>query len=100
VLACGAVDLDKRKLAEARRCCIHDHIVVDDGSYTRAEAGHAVEMTAPLSARTFDRNHITTLTLPQRPNAYAARLSAQTRPAMRRPRPRRYLAEVAARNDR
>jgi hypothetical protein len=89
--------------AEARRFCVHDHIVVEDGRwhdprscwfnalYTRVLPGHAVEMTAALLdrtvARTLGRNGIGTASLQQRQdlaavihlcgsragNAYAAR---------------------------
>jgi hypothetical protein len=67
---------------EARRYCIHDHVVVEEGSwydlracwfnalYTRAVPGHAVEMTAALLdrtvARTVERHRIATASLPQR----------------------------------
>jgi hypothetical protein len=68
--------------AEARRYCIHDHVVVEDGpwhdarscwfngTYTRVVPGHAVEMTAALLdrnvARTLERNRIATASLQQR----------------------------------
>jgi hypothetical protein len=67
--------------AEARRYCIHHHVVVEDGPwhnlrscwfnalYTRVVPGHAVEMTAALLdrtvARTLDRNSISTASLRQ-----------------------------------
>ena len=68
--------------AEARRYCIHDHVVVEDGPwhdprscwfntlYTRVVPGHAVEMTAALLdrtvVRTLGRNRITIASLRQR----------------------------------
>jgi hypothetical protein len=68
--------------AEARRYCIHDHVVVEAGAwndpsacwfnglYTRVLPGHAVEMTAALLDRTvariLERNRITNASLRQR----------------------------------
>jgi hypothetical protein len=68
--------------AEARRYCIHDHVVVEDGPwhdprscwfnalYTRVVPGHAAEMTAALLdravARTLRRNGIARAPLMQR----------------------------------
>ena len=73
--------------AEARRYCIHDHVVVEDGPwhdprscwfnalYTRVVPGHAVEMTAALLDRTvariLARNRIATASLQQRQNLAA-----------------------------
>jgi len=73
--------------AEARRYCIHDHVVVEDGPwhdprscwfntlYTRVMPGHAVEMTAALLdhtvTRTLGRNRIATASLQQRQNLAA-----------------------------
>jgi hypothetical protein len=73
--------------AEARRYCIHDHVVVEDGRwhdphscwfnalYTRVVPAHAVEMTAALLDRTvariLARNGITTASLQQRQNLAA-----------------------------
>ncbi len=73
--------------AEARRYCIHDHVVVEDGPwhdpqscwfnalYTRVVPAHAVEMTAALLDRTvariLARNRITTASLQQRQNLAA-----------------------------
>ena len=70
--------------AEARRYCIHNHVVVEDGPwddpntcwfnalYTRVLPAHAVEMTAALLDRTVGRilarNRITTASLRQRQN--------------------------------
>jgi hypothetical protein len=69
-------------LAEAKRYCIHDHVVVEDGPwhdpqscwfnglYTRVVPGHAVEMTAAMLDRTvadtLERNRIATASLQQR----------------------------------
>jgi hypothetical protein len=73
--------------AEARRYCIHDHVVVEDGpwhdmdscwfnaSYTRVVPAHAVEMTAALLdravARSLARNRMTAASLQQRQNLAA-----------------------------
>jgi hypothetical protein len=80
--AVGMFQITDGTFAEARRYCIHDHIVVEDGPwhdprscwfnalYTRVVPGHAVEMTAALLdrtvARTLERNRITTAPLRQR----------------------------------
>ncbi len=80
--AVGMFQITDGTFAEARRYCIHDHVVVEDGPwydprscwfnalYTRVVPGHAVEMTAALLdrtvARTLERNRITTASLPQR----------------------------------
>ena len=73
--AVGMFQITDGTFAQARRYCIHDHVVVEDGPwhdlqscwfnalYTRVVPGHAVEMTAALLdrtvARTLDRNRIT-----------------------------------------
>ena len=73
--------------AQARRYCIHDHVVVEDGAwgdprscwfnalYSRVVPAHAVEMTAALLdrnvARIIERNRITTASLRQRQNLAA-----------------------------
>ena len=61
--AVGMFQITDGTFAEARRYCIHDHIVVEDGPwhdvrgcwfnalYTRVVPGHAVEMTAALLDR-------------------------------------------------
>jgi hypothetical protein len=80
--AVGMFQITDGTFAEARRYCIHDHIVVEDGPwydprscwfnalYTRVVPGHAVEMTAALLdrtvARTLERNRIATASLRQR----------------------------------
>jgi hypothetical protein len=80
--AVGMFQITDGTFAEARRYCIHDHIVVEDGPwhdlrscwfnalYTRVVPGHAVEMTAALLdrtvARTLGRNRIATASLRQR----------------------------------
>ena len=80
--AVGMFQITDGTFAEARRYCIHDHVVVEDGPwhdprscwfnalYTRVVPGHAVEMTAALLdrtvARTLERNRITTASLQQR----------------------------------
>jgi hypothetical protein len=101
--AVGMFQITDGTFAEARRYCIHDHIVVEDGRwhdprscwfnalYTRVVPGHAVELTAALLdrtvARTLGRHRIATASLQQRQdlaalihlcgsgagNAYAAR---------------------------
>lgn len=62
--AVGMFQITDGTFAEAKRFCIHDHIVVEDGPwhdvrgcwfnalYTRVVPGHAVEMTAALLDRT------------------------------------------------
>ena len=80
--AVGMFQLTDGTFAEARRYCIHDHVVAEDGPwhdprscwfnalYTRVVPGHAVEMTAALLdrtvARTLDRHRIATASLRQR----------------------------------
>ena len=80
--AVGMFQITDGTFAEAKRYCIHDHIVVEDGPwhdlrscwfnalYTRVVPGHAVEMTAALLdrtvARTLGRNRIATASLRQR----------------------------------
>ena len=80
--AVGMFQMTDGTFAEARRYCIHDHVVVEDGSwhdprscwfnatYTRVVPGHAVEMTAALLdrtvARTLGRHRIVTASLRQR----------------------------------
>ena len=80
--AVGMFQITDGTFAEARRYCVHDHIVVEDGRwhdprscwfnalYTRVLPGHAVEMTAALLdrtvARTLGRNGVATATLQQR----------------------------------
>jgi hypothetical protein len=80
--AVGMFQITDGTFAEARRYCIHDHIVIEDGPwhdrrscwfnalYTRVVPGHAVEMTAALLdrsvARTLGRHRITTASLQQR----------------------------------
>ena len=74
--AVGMFQITDGAFAEARRYCIHDHVVVEDGPwydprscwfnalYTRVVPGHAVEMTAALLdravARSLGRNRIAT----------------------------------------
>lgn len=80
--AVGMYQLTDPTFQEARRYCIHDHVVVEDGPwneprscwfnslYTRVVPSHAVELTAALLdrtvARTLERQHVTTATLRQR----------------------------------
>jgi hypothetical protein len=80
--AVGMFQITDGTFAEARRYCIHDHIVVEDGPwhdprscwfntlYTRVVPGHAVEMTAALLDRTvattLGRNRIAIASLEQR----------------------------------
>ena len=79
--AVGMYQLTDPTFAEARRYCIHDHKVVEDGPwndprscwfnglYTRVVPSHAVELTSALLdrsvARTLERNGIATATLRQ-----------------------------------
>jgi hypothetical protein len=79
--AVGMYQLTDPTFEEAKRYCIHDHKVVEDGPwndprscwfnglYTRVVPSHAVELTAALLdrtvARTLERNRITTATLRQ-----------------------------------
>ena len=85
--AVGMFQITDGTFAEARRYCIHDHAVVEDGAwhdprscwfnaiYTRVVPGHAVEMTAALLdrtvARTLERHRIATASLQQRQNLAA-----------------------------
>jgi hypothetical protein len=80
--AVGMFQITDGTFAEARRYCIHDHVVVEDGPwhdprscwfntlYTRVLPEHAVEMTAALLdrtvARTLGSNRIATASLRQR----------------------------------
>ena len=80
--AVGMFQMTDGTFAQARRYCIHDHVVVEDGpwhdprscwfnaTYTRVVPGHAVEMTAALLdrtvARTVGRHGIVTASLQQR----------------------------------
>jgi hypothetical protein len=79
--AVGMFQITDGTFAEAKRYCIHDHVVVEDGRwdnpgscwfnglYTRVVPGHAVEMTAALLdravAQTLERNGIATASLRQ-----------------------------------
>jgi hypothetical protein len=79
--AVGMFQITDGTFADARRYCIHDHLVVEDGPwhdvracwfnalYTRVVPGHAVEMTAALLdrtvARTLGRHGIATASLQQ-----------------------------------
>jgi len=85
--AVGMFQLTDGTFAEARRYCIHDHVVVEDGPwddphscwfnalYTRVVSAHAVEMTAALLDRTvariLARNRMATASLQQRQNLAA-----------------------------
>jgi len=73
--AVGMFQITDGTFAEARRYCIHDHIVVESGCwfnelYTRVVPDHAVEMTAALLdrtvAHTLARNRLVRSTLQQR----------------------------------
>jgi hypothetical protein len=80
--AVGMFQITDGTFSEARRYCIHDHVVVEDGAwhdarscwfnalYSRVVPAHAVEMTAALLdltvARILGRNRITTASLQQR----------------------------------
>ena len=85
--AVGMFQITDGTFAEARRYCIQDHVVVEDGRgdgrsscrfnalYTRVVPAHAVEMTAALLDRTvariLARHRLTTASLPQRQNLAA-----------------------------
>src|SRR6059036_3516731 len=80
--AVGMYQIIDPTFREARRYCIHDHVVVEDGAwhewrscwfnvlYTRVVPSHAVEMTAALLDRsvagTMARHRATTATLQQK----------------------------------
>ena len=80
--AVGMFQITDGTFAEARRYCIHDHVVVEAGPwydlrscwfnalYTRVVPGHAIEMTAALLdrsvARTLARHRNATASLQQR----------------------------------
>jgi hypothetical protein len=85
--AVGMFQITDGTFAEARRYCIHNHVVVEDGPwhdprscwfnalYTRVVPGDAVEMTAALLdrtvARTLESNRIAAASLRQRQNLAA-----------------------------
>ena len=85
--AAGMFQITDGTFAEARRYCIQDHVVVEDGPwhdldscwfnalYTRVVPSHAVEMTAGLLDRTvarlLARNGMTTASLQQQQNLAA-----------------------------
>jgi len=80
--AVGMYQITDPTFQEAKRYCIHDHVVVEDGpwndlrscwfnrTYMRVVPSHAVELTSALLdrtvARTLERQRITTATLQQR----------------------------------
>jgi hypothetical protein len=80
--AVGMYQITDPTFQEARRYCIHDHAVVEDGpwndpkscwfnrAYMRVVPSHAVELTAALLdrtvTRTLERQHLTSATLRQR----------------------------------
>src|SRR5262245_32568027 len=80
--AVGMYQITDATFHEARRYCIHDHVVVEEGrwndlrscwfnrTYMRVVPSHAVEMTSALLdrtvARTLERQQIATATLRQR----------------------------------
>jgi hypothetical protein len=85
--AVGMFQITDGTFAEARRYCIHNHVVVEDGPwhdlrscwfnalYARVVPSHAVEMTAALLdrtvARTLERNGIVAASLSQLQNLAA-----------------------------
>ena len=85
--AVGMFQITDGTFAQARRYCIHNHVVAEDGPwhdlrscwfnalYTRVVPGDAVEMTAALLdrtvARTLESNRITAASLQQRQNLAA-----------------------------
>ncbi len=80
--AVGMYQITNATFREARRYCIHDHVVVEDGPwhdvhscwfngfYTRVVPSHAVELTSALLdrdvARTLAQRHIDAATLAQK----------------------------------
>jgi hypothetical protein len=80
--AVGMYQITDATFREARRYCIHDHVVVEDGAwrdlrscwfnslYTRVVPSHAVELTAALLdrgvAQTLERQRIPAATLGQK----------------------------------
>ena len=85
--AVGMFQITDGTFAEARRYCVHDHVVAEAGAwhdpqscwfnmlYTRVVPAHAIEMTAALLDRTvariLARNRITTASLQQQQNLAA-----------------------------
>jgi hypothetical protein len=85
--AVGMFQITDATFAEARRYCIHNHVVVEDGNwydpqscwfnafYARVVPGNAVEMTAALLdrkvTRTLENNRIVGASLQQRHNLAA-----------------------------
>lgn len=85
--AVGMFQITDGTFAEAKRYCIHDHVVVEDGpwhdprscwfnaTYTRVVPGHAIEMTAALLdrtvARTLEHHRIASASLQQHQNLAA-----------------------------
>jgi hypothetical protein len=85
--AVGMFQITDGTFAEAKRYCIHHHVVVEDGPwrdlrscwfnalYTRVMPGDAVEMTAAFLdrtvARTLERHHLAATSLPHRQNLAA-----------------------------
>jgi hypothetical protein len=85
--AVGMFQITDGTFAEARRYCIHNHVVAEEGPwhdlrscwfnglYTRVVPGHAAEMTAALLdrtvARTLERHRISNASLQQRQNLAA-----------------------------
>jgi hypothetical protein len=101
--AVGMFQITDGTFALARRYCIHDHVVVEDGPwhdlqscwfnalYTRVVPGHAVEMTAALLDRTVARTLGPRGSHPpvrerSRQRIRAPRVPVQTRSALRRSR--------------
>jgi len=80
--AVGMYQITDPTFQEAKRYCVHDHVVVEDGpwndlkscwfnrTYIRVVPSHAVELTAALLdrtvTRTLERQHIASATLRQR----------------------------------
>jgi len=80
--AVGMYQITDPTFQEAKRYCVHDHVVVEDGpwndlkscwfnrTYIRVVPSHAVELTAALLdrtvTRTLERQHITSASLRQR----------------------------------
>jgi hypothetical protein len=79
--AVGMYQITDGTFAEARRYCIHDHVVIEDGGngwnscwfnglYIRVIPNHSIELTSAYLdravTRTLERYHLTSATAPQK----------------------------------
>jgi hypothetical protein len=78
--AVGMYQITDATFREARRYCVRDHVVIEDGCwfralYTRVLPSHAVELTAALLdrdvARVLERRHVRAVTSRQKQNLAA-----------------------------